>query len=66
LPVSQYFAYIETAHGERYSDTMETPVWAGYSDFSETHSNFAMKRVTSPEDIYPVFRELFSANGVTG
>ncbi len=65
LPISQYFAYIETAHGERYSDTMETQVWSGYSELDDTAAgNFAMRRVTSPEDIFPVFRDLFSANGM--
>jgi uncharacterized sporulation protein YeaH/YhbH (DUF444 family) len=66
LPVCQYFAYIETAHGERYSDTMETPVWAGYAEIEERSNVFAMRRVTSPEDIFPVFQELFSAHGVGG
>jgi uncharacterized protein len=64
LPISQYFAYIETAHGERYSDTMQTPVWQGYKEVAESESNFAMRRVTSPEEIYPVFADLFKANGV--
>jgi hypothetical protein len=64
LPVCQYFAYIETAHGERYADTLETVVWQGYEELSESVNHFAMRRVTSPEDIFPVFRELFSANGI--
>jgi uncharacterized protein len=64
LPISQYFAYIETAHGERYSDTMQTPVWQGYKDVAESQSNFAMRRVTSPEEIYPVFADLFKSSGV--
>ena len=64
LPITQYFAYIETAHGERYSDTLQTPVWGGYSEIGERASNFAMRRVTSPEEIYPVFQDLFKANGV--
>ena len=64
LPISQYFAYIETAHGERYSDTLQTPVWAGYSEIGERAPNFARRRVTSPEEIYPVFQDLFKANGV--
>ena len=65
LPICQYFAYIETAHGERYSDTLETQVWSGYSELEDQElPNFAMRRVTSPEDIFPVFRELFSANGL--
>ncbi len=64
LPICQYFAYIETAHGERYADTMETVVWQGYEAVSESSDVFAMRRVTSPEDIFPVFRELFAANGI--
>lgn len=65
LPICQYFAYIETAHGERFSDTLETPVWAGYSAVSKRTPSFAMRRVTSPEDIFPVFRDLFSANNIS-
>ena len=62
LPVCQYFAYIETAHGERFNDTVETPVWHGYSEVARQRRNFAMRRVASPEDIFPVFHELFSAD----
>ena len=62
LPVCQYFAYIETAHGERFNDAVETPVWHGYSEVARRRRNFAMRRVASPEDIFPVFHELFSAD----
>jgi uncharacterized sporulation protein YeaH/YhbH (DUF444 family) len=62
LPICQHFAYIETAHGERFNDTQETPVWHGYAEAGRRHKNFAMRRVASPEDIYPVFHELFSAS----
>jgi uncharacterized protein len=62
LPVCQYFAYVETTHGERFSDSHETPVWYGYSQVARRHKNFATRRVASPEDIYPVFHELFSAS----
>jgi uncharacterized sporulation protein YeaH/YhbH (DUF444 family) len=62
LPVCQYFAYIETAHGERFNDTVETPVWHGYAEVAQRRRNFAMRRVASPEDIFPVFHELFSAD----
>ncbi|KAB2915516.1 MAG: YeaH/YhbH family protein [Hyphomicrobiaceae bacterium] len=66
LPVCQYFAYIETAHGERFNDTVETPVWQGYAEIAQRRRNFAMRRVSAPEDIFPVFHDLFSARGVTG
>ena len=62
LPICQYFAYIETTHGERFNDAQETPVWQGYDEAGRRHKNFAMRRVASPEDIYPVFHELFSAS----
>jgi uncharacterized protein len=62
LPVCQYFAYIETTHGERFNDTVETPVWHGYAEVARRSKNFAMRRVASPEDIFPVFHELFSAD----
>jgi hypothetical protein len=65
LPICQYFAYIETAHGEPFNDTVETPVWHGYGEISHRRQNFAMRRVAAPEDIFPVFHELFSASGVT-
>jgi uncharacterized protein len=65
VPICQYFAYIETAHGERFNDAVETPVWHGYSEIVRLRPNFAMRRVAAPEDIFPVFHELFSANGVT-
>ena len=64
LPVCQYFAYIETAHGERFNDTVETPVWHGYAEVADRQRNFAMRRVAAPEDIFPVFHELFSASGI--
>ena len=62
LPICQYFAYVETTHGERFNDAHETPVWYGYSQLARRHKNFATRRVASPEDIYPVFHELFSAS----
>jgi uncharacterized sporulation protein YeaH/YhbH (DUF444 family) len=63
LPICQYFAYIETTHGDRFSDSAGTPVWRGYSEIARRSKHFAMRRVSSPEDIFPVFHELFSATG---
>ena len=37
LPICQYFAYIETTHGERFNDTQETPVWQGYDEAGRRH-----------------------------
>ncbi len=61
LPVCQYYAYIET-----FSDNSISPflsvVWNSYEDLAKTEEHFAMARVANPSDIYPVFRELFSAD----
>jgi uncharacterized sporulation protein YeaH/YhbH (DUF444 family) len=60
LPLSQYFAYIEVAPDDA-SPSMTSVVWSGYQEVARQHAHFAMKRVTSPSEIYPVFRELFTS-----
>lgn len=59
LPASQYFAYIEVS--ER-AGPGETIVWHGYKEIADRHAHFAMRRVSNPSEIFPVFHELFSAN----
>jgi len=58
LPVSQYFAYIEVS--ERLGPG-ETIVWHGYKEVADRHKHFAMRRVSNPAEIFPVFHELFSS-----
>ncbi|MDD3677079.1 MAG: YeaH/YhbH family protein [Thauera propionica] len=53
LPWCQYFAYIEITAGEPQN------LWREYAKIGGEHDNFAMQRIESPADIYPVFRELF-------
>ena len=57
LPLSRYFAYIETPEDE---DSRKSPLWVEYQELEGTGPNFAMRRVSRPSEIYPVFRELFS------
>ena len=57
LPLTRYFAYIETPE-EEYS--RKSPLWAEYEELQGEEDNFAMKRVSQPQDIYPVFRDLFA------
>jgi hypothetical protein len=64
LPVCQYFAYIEVAPDEPVP-TMTSIVWSNYMELADAEGNFAMRRVTTPGEIYPVFRELFSASALT-
>jgi uncharacterized sporulation protein YeaH/YhbH (DUF444 family) len=59
LPASQYFAYIEVS--ER-PGPGETIVWHGYKEIADRHRHFAMRRVSNPGEIFPVFHELFSSS----
>jgi uncharacterized sporulation protein YeaH/YhbH (DUF444 family) len=65
LPICQYFAYIEVMP-EAQASPMQSVAWAGYSTVATTNSHFAMRRVSSAGEIYPVFRELFSASASGG
>ena len=52
LPLSRYFAYIQVAEENQ-------NLWEEYVQVRESHSNFAMQKITDATEIYPVFRELF-------
>lgn len=49
----QYFAYVEITTGEPQN------LWREYERIAGNRSNFALQRIESVADIYPVFRELF-------
>ncbi len=55
LPLCQYFAYIEVG-----THISESIIWTGFSPLTGQHRHFAMRHVSSPGDIYPVFHDLFS------
>ncbi len=64
MPVCQHFAYIEILD-EREAELMRdegagAELWRSYRKISSLWPNFAMKRISRPADIYPVFRELFT------
>ncbi len=59
LPACQYFAYIEVSE---HSGPGETIVWHSYSELAQRHKHFAMRQVTNPGEIFPVFHELFSSS----
>ncbi|MEM0987093.1 MAG: YeaH/YhbH family protein [Pseudomonadota bacterium] len=63
MPLVQYFAYIEIIDEAEASflssDETGVELWETYKRVSQAWGNFAMKRIASPADIYPVFRELF-------
>jgi len=52
LPCVRYFSYIEIA-------AQPQGLWHHYEEILPAHANLAIRRILQPEDIYPVFRELF-------
>ena len=64
MPVCQYYAYVEILD-ERESEIFQdesrgAELWRAYRRVTDGWPNFAMKRISRPADIYPVFRELFA------
>ena len=53
MPAVQYYAYVEITQEEPQS------LWWEYKKVQEEHPHFAMQKIESLADIYPVFRELF-------
>lgn len=53
MPAVQYFAYVEITDGEPQN------LWHEYKQVMDFHPHFAMQKIETPADIYPVFRELF-------
>ena len=58
LPLLRYFAYVQVADGEQ-------SLWSEYMQLAEQCENFAMRKIDTPADIYPVFRDLFKKEGTT-
>jgi len=56
LPLVRYFAYVQVAEEEQ-------NLWEEYTQLQGVHKHFAMKKATSPDQIYPVFRDLFKKEG---
>jgi uncharacterized sporulation protein YeaH/YhbH (DUF444 family) len=56
LPKCRYFAYVQVAEEEQ-------NLWEEYARLQETSPHFAMRKVTQPGQIYPVFRDLFKTEG---
>ena len=56
LPLVRYFAYVQVAQEEQ-------SLWQEYATLPEDHRNFAMRKVSEADEIYPVFRDLFKKEG---
>ena len=60
----QYFAYIEVLD-RRESEMFQassnvSDLWRAYRPISDARANFAMRRVFSKADVFPVFHQLFA------
>ncbi|MGV7208999.1 YeaH/YhbH family protein [Oxalobacteraceae bacterium A2-2] len=53
MPKVQYYTYVEITDGPPQN------LWEQYSQVPDHHPHFAMQKIVTPADIYPVFRELF-------
>ena len=63
IPMTQYYAYLEV--GEQGQRPGASTLWRAYQELGEPR--LAQRSVTSREEIYPIFRELFSRDaGVRG
>jgi len=55
MPKVQYFSYVEIMPRHHQS------LWEAYVGVKNVVSNFSMQNIKSPQQIYPVFRELFES-----
>jgi uncharacterized sporulation protein YeaH/YhbH (DUF444 family) len=53
MPKVQYYTYVEITDGPPQN------LWEQYAEVGNHHRHFAMQKIVTPADIYPVFRELF-------
>ena len=53
----RYYAYLELSSGRPTEHA--SSLWAEYQRVAESTRNFAMRRASEREQIYPVFRDLF-------
>lgn len=59
LPICQYFAYIEVS-SEHGGYEVNTELWRTYDELIKAGHPLAMRKVSRRNQIFPVFRELFS------
>lgn len=53
MPLVQYYAYVEITEDQPQN------LWHEFAQIPDHHPHFAMQKIESLADIYPVFRELF-------
>lgn len=67
MPLCQYYAYIEILDEREMevfsSEESGAELWRAYRTVARDWKNFETKRIAKPQDIFPVFRELFARDG---
>jgi len=58
LPLCRYFAYVQVADEDQ-------NLWEEYTRVREANPHFAMQKIVTPAQIFPVFRDLFKKNVTT-
>lgn len=64
LPLTQYFAYIEI--GRSYVTGTDTDLWDTYAELRKLFAQLNMRIVSNKNDIWKVFKELFSKDHTNG
>lgn len=57
LPLCRYFAYVQVADEDQ-------NLWEEYTRVRDSNANFAMQKIVTPAQIFPVFRDLFKKQPV--
>ncbi|TWO72822.1 YeaH/YhbH family protein [Caenimonas sedimenti] len=57
LPLVRYYAYVQVADEDQ-------NLWEEYNRVRESNINFAMQKICTPSQIFPVFRDLFKKSPV--
>lgn len=68
MPMVQYYSYIQISHdvemgnyGFGYSDKS---LWTDFEPLMKQWNNFKMSKINTPNQIFPVFRDLFKKKGI--
>lgn len=60
LPVVQYAAYVEIAHEGMHPNNVRSELWNTYDSIRKRSQKLNLAYVIGPEDIWPVFAQLFA------
>lgn len=59
MPFVQYYAYVQVAHAPDSGWGSGDELWDAYQIADKLYNNFQARKINEPNEIYPVFRDLF-------